>query len=87
MTKLINFPQQNKSTTWEEAMKKILEHADEETKNKVVKTLLVIGESDVDYSFGLSNYDRIRQLLGTMECVKAYFVMALHNNSDYEYPE
>lgn len=86
MPKLVEFPKQNKDATWGEAMAAILQNADEATKNKSVKTLLVIAESDEDYSFGISNGDRVRNLLGTLECVKACLVAALHDSAQFDYP-
>lgn len=87
MTKLLNFPKQkNSNITWAEAMQAMIDNADEETRNKSVRNLLIISEDEHDYSFGLLNDSRIRQMLGTMECVKAYFIFALQTAADYTFP-
>lgn len=88
MTKLLEFPKQTKKTlTWGEAMQAMLDNADDATKNKSVSNLLIVSEDEHDYSFGLLNDKRIRQMLGTIECVKHYFIFALQTMSDYQYPD
>lgn len=87
MTKLVEFPKKVQNITWEEAMLQMLENADDNTKNTVIRNLLIVSESQDDYSFGMLNTSEIRSLMGTLECVKGYLIDVLALHSQYDYPE
>lgn len=88
MTKLIEFPIPKKQvTTWAEGIQAMLDNADETTKNTPIRNILIISEDDHDYSFGLLNDKSIRNMIGTLECIKAYFILMLQNVSTYDYPD
>lgn len=87
MTKILKFPNsKSENVTWGEAMQAMLDNADEKTKNTPIRNMLIVSESDKDYSFGLLNDKGIRNMLGTMECIKNYFIFVLQTASDYEHP-
>ncbi len=86
MTKLFSLPpKKTNSLTWLEAMQSMIDNADETTRNNKVRNMLIISEDKVDYSFGLLNEIEVRSMLGTLECVKAYFIDVMQGLSDYHY--
>ncbi len=87
MTKLLSFPKKVNNITWLEAMEAMIENADDNTRNTPIRNLLIISEDQTDYSFGLLNDTDIRSVLGTVECVKAYFINLLQNTSSYKYDD
>ncbi len=85
MTKILEFPKRKSEiVTWGQAMQAMLDNADDKTKDTEIRNMLIISESGKDYSFGLLNDKDVRNMLGTMECIKNYFIFALQTASDYE---
>lgn len=87
MTKLLEFPKKMQNITWTEAMEQMMKNGDDNTKETVVRNMLIISETQDDYSFGMLNTNEIRSMLGTLECVKGYLIDVLSMHSEYEFPE
>ncbi len=87
MTKLLEFPKRKNNMTWAEAMQAMLDNADENTKNTVIRNMLIVTEDKNDYSFGLLNELEMRSMLGTVECVRHYFLNLLQEMSEYKYDD
>lgn len=84
MTKLVQFPKQTRNMTYGEGLEAMLKETSEEVKNSKVQNLLVIGFDGEEYNFGMLNGYHMRTMLGTMECVKAYFIALMDEVTEYE---
>lgn len=76
MTKILDFPKWATKHTYEEAIKAMLDETPASVKDSPVTNLLIIGFHKDDYNFGMLNTGDLRTMIGTMECVKSYFIEA-----------
>lgn len=72
MPKLVEFPKDSCLKTWGEAMQWFIDTADEETKNLVIRNMVIVTDTREEWNMGLLNGDEVRSLVGSMQCASLY---------------
>lgn len=74
----------NDELTWQQAIDIFTERAESSIKDASIDNMLIITTSGADFSYGIVDYQRLRDLIGSLECVKAHLIKRLIDGVDTE---
>ncbi len=61
--------------TWAELMQAFIDSADDDTKNTVVRNMVIMcDQGDTRFSYAVANNKNMRTMIGTIEYIKNYLI-------------